>query len=87
LEFNVPFQHKYGYIRDEERGGHTAAGILGNISAGFANEGPVSIQLWSRGPGPSFLFHFPLFIGAPLWVQSINQSINDFIGIAAYMLD
>ena len=49
LEFNVPFQHKYGYIRDEERGGHTAAGILGNISAGFANEGPYQRVTFSDG--------------------------------------
>jgi len=26
LEFNVPFQHKYGYIRDEEEDVTTATG-------------------------------------------------------------
>jgi len=31
LEFNVPFQHKYGYIRDERSGGglpHAGSGAV-----------------------------------------------------------
>ena len=31
LEFNVPFQHKYGYIRDERHRGNTNANVAGDI--------------------------------------------------------
>jgi len=35
LEFNVPFQHKYGYIRDDVIGGNVAKVVDSTSSEGF----------------------------------------------------
>jgi len=41
LEFNVPFQHKYGYIRDEGNGGVGVGMNRARAVTGGERQGPV----------------------------------------------
>ena len=71
MEFNVPFQHKYGYIRDDSGSGSGSGSISGSSSSSSSSSLVVVHQRRESVSGGLKLF------ADPRWLQRWGDSAAD----------